>query len=479
MTLDSDITKEDLERWANDPGVNAPGLAAYALTILAERDALRTRITEIADDRLGLQVPGTPVSDMLDALDKAHSEWRLRALNLKAAAARLCRELDIELRGRHVGGACVLAWQTLSALVSDASAVDDSSLRKRILGFRALPANWDSYGAPPPSEKAIEVSLALTGSMRVAPLADGGIGIDLGPDTVEGPWVSVDVAQDGSMEMEASVAKPPSPPAPWPASLLDPNVTPEQIEAAMGKRTGIMVGGLLGDKPWEERGSHELVEEAALSPARRRHSDTQDPNKCGRCRGIREGRIVGTCSTHQNRDGTSIEPAPKPEAPEPPREHELKTWPAYYDAVARGDKPFEIRRDDRMYCVGDTLHLRRWTPADGYSGESIRVRVTYVTDGGQLGCLTPGHVALGIRVLATADATDEERARAWSDGTKVAALESANAKLRAALESLIEAIYSGAPLTWASAECIVSASSYEKVLVAACVDARKAMKETT
>jgi hypothetical protein len=106
--------------------------------------------------------------------------------------------------------------------------------------------------------------------------------------------------------------------------------------------------------------------------------------------------------------GTVSPPAPKPEAPGALREHELKTWPAYYDAVARGDKPFEIRRDDRGYRVGDTLHLRRWTPADGYSGESMRVSVTYVTDGGQLGCLTPGHVVLGITVLATADATDEE-----------------------------------------------------------------------
>ena len=36
-------------------------------------------------------------------------------------------------------------------------------------------------------------------------------------------------------------------------------------------------------------------------------------------------------------------------------EHIVKTHPVYFDAVKRGDKRFEIRRDDRGYQKGDSL----------------------------------------------------------------------------------------------------------------------------
>lgn len=53
--------------------------------------------------------------------------------------------------------------------------------------------------------------------------------------------------------------------------------------------------------------------------------------------------------------------------------HELKTWPRYFDAVKRGDKSFEVRRDDRGYAVGDTLVLREFEPdAPGDQGLTSR-----------------------------------------------------------------------------------------------------------
>jgi hypothetical protein len=59
--------------------------------------------------------------------------------------------------------------------------------------------------------------------------------------------------------------------------------------------------------------------------------------------------------------------------------HELKTWPAYYDAVARGDKTFEVRRNDRDFVVGDHLWLREWDPATGrHTGRDVVRRVSYV-----------------------------------------------------------------------------------------------------
>jgi hypothetical protein len=43
-------------------------------------------------------------------------------------------------------------------------------------------------------------------------------------------------------------------------------------------------------------------------------------------------------------------------------EHVLKTWPGPFEALARGAKAFEFRRDDRSppFALGDHLELREW-----------------------------------------------------------------------------------------------------------------------
>lgn len=43
-------------------------------------------------------------------------------------------------------------------------------------------------------------------------------------------------------------------------------------------------------------------------------------------------------------------------------EHDLKIWPKYFNVVQRGDKSFEVRKNDRAFAVGDTLKLREWQP---------------------------------------------------------------------------------------------------------------------
>lgn len=63
-----------------------------------------------------------------------------------------------------------------------------------------------------------------------------------------------------------------------------------------------------------------------------------------------------------------------------PRTHRLKTWPQYFRAVKRGEKRFEVRRNDRDFRVGDRLELVEFDPEPGFgfTGEEHHVDVAYV-----------------------------------------------------------------------------------------------------
>lgn len=63
--------------------------------------------------------------------------------------------------------------------------------------------------------------------------------------------------------------------------------------------------------------------------------------------------------------------------------HELKILPEYFEAVASGEKKFEVRYDDRGYQAGDELILREINRdyEGSYTGRRIRVNVTYVYRG--------------------------------------------------------------------------------------------------
>ena len=90
-------------------------------------------------------------------------------------------------------------------------------------------------------------------------------------------------------------------------------------------------------------------------------------------------------------------------------EHVLKCWSVYWDAIERGDKNFEVRRDDRGFQKGDTLVLRRFN-RDRYVYEfdngqyrELRRIVSYILTGGQFG-IEPGYV---VMALSTAPETRE------------------------------------------------------------------------
>lgn len=79
--------------------------------------------------------------------------------------------------------------------------------------------------------------------------------------------------------------------------------------------------------------------------------------------------------------------------------HELKTWPEYFEEVFMGHKPFEVRKNDRDFRVGDTLILKEFEAGStnyGYTGREMARTVTYVLQGGQFG-IEDGYCVMGIQ----------------------------------------------------------------------------------
>lgn len=96
--------------------------------------------------------------------------------------------------------------------------------------------------------------------------------------------------------------------------------------------------------------------------------------------------------------------------------HYLKIDPVYFDAHKRGDKTFEVRRDDRGFQKGDTLVLCKYGKGSGHSGigfldergdavsnyshsekvEKFTCEVLWILTGGQHG-IEPGYVVMAIK----------------------------------------------------------------------------------
>lgn len=78
--------------------------------------------------------------------------------------------------------------------------------------------------------------------------------------------------------------------------------------------------------------------------------------------------------------------------------HELKTWTEYFEALWRGDKTCEVRRDDRNYAVDDQLYLREWDlEKEVFLPRAIRAHVTHVLRGD---FAPPGHVVMSFGVIS-------------------------------------------------------------------------------
>jgi hypothetical protein len=78
--------------------------------------------------------------------------------------------------------------------------------------------------------------------------------------------------------------------------------------------------------------------------------------------------------------------------------HSLKTWPKWFAASAAGKKPFEIRKNDRDFRVGDTLVLQEWDPiTQKYSGKSLTRKITYIQR------VSKSYVVMGLECPACVD----------------------------------------------------------------------------
>lgn len=85
--------------------------------------------------------------------------------------------------------------------------------------------------------------------------------------------------------------------------------------------------------------------------------------------------------------------------------HELKAWERYFDAVADGRKPFEVRKNDRSFQTGDLVDLVKveeayphyyiTPPGERFGKITLRKRITYLLQGGQFG-IEPGFCVLGL-----------------------------------------------------------------------------------
>ncbi len=107
--------------------------------------------------------------------------------------------------------------------------------------------------------------------------------------------------------------------------------------------------------------------------------------------------------------------------------HDVKCWPIHFQALKRGDKTGEIRKDDRDYQVGHVFRPQEWNPeTQEYTGDSLDMEITHVLRGAEAERfgLQPGYCMLSVRrrVVAPYEATNKDEChRTASEWIKQAA----------------------------------------------------------
>lgn len=80
--------------------------------------------------------------------------------------------------------------------------------------------------------------------------------------------------------------------------------------------------------------------------------------------------------------------------------HELKIVPEYFRAVKEGKKKFEIRKNDRIFKVGEYIDLREYSGDKGYTGNRLCLKIIYMIESDWFPQgLKDGYCVLGIEVI--------------------------------------------------------------------------------
>lgn len=100
-------------------------------------------------------------------------------------------------------------------------------------------------------------------------------------------------------------------------------------------------------------------------------------------------------------------------------DHELKTWPEYFEAILVGNKKLEVRKNDRNFEENDTVLLREYDPVTNrYTGRTIGATISYILPGGGFG-IDPEYCVLSLAF--NGEAKNEIIAKTIVDKLKVAA----------------------------------------------------------
>lgn len=79
--------------------------------------------------------------------------------------------------------------------------------------------------------------------------------------------------------------------------------------------------------------------------------------------------------------------------------HELKTWPEHFEAVATGEKCFEVRKNDRDFKTDDVLWLREYDPkTEAYTSREAAAIVSYILHGPTFG-IEASYVVMSLRAI--------------------------------------------------------------------------------
>lgn len=82
--------------------------------------------------------------------------------------------------------------------------------------------------------------------------------------------------------------------------------------------------------------------------------------------------------------------------------HALKTWKKFFATQAKGDKLFELRKDDRPYNVGDKFLSQEWDELKNeYTGVEDTYLITYVLRDAEMFGLKPGYCILQLKEITT------------------------------------------------------------------------------